>query len=93
MEATEFFLKTLSLPEFKSECKVEHVKVIRNPKTGKLFFKTELNEISGKVAKSLTDEELADSANLSISQCVSEDDGELFWMLHKVSSSNVVVTL
>ena len=85
------FTKTMSVSRFKSVNGISKINVIKNPKTEKLFFSCpDDSSISGKVAN-----ELDYSKDLSVSECVSTEDGSVFYMLHNAgdTSANVQQTL
>jgi hypothetical protein len=82
------FLRKLSLREFSAETKATSLNVVKNPKTGKIFFSTNIAGISGKVSNKY------DANKDSVLSECSDDEGEVFWMLHNPGEAvNVVATL
>lgn len=82
------FLQTTSLDKFKSLLDITQIDVIKNPKTGKLFFVSpDDSSVSGKIS-----EKFDSTASVSVSKCKDESDEE-FYMLHNTAESNVQFSL
>ena len=79
------FIRTFSIPAWKTSNSVSEIEIIENPNTGKLFFSTD-NGITGAVTEF--------NGEIAISQ-VAGSDGVEFFMIHKKGSKpdNVKATL
>ena len=86
METT--FINTYSIEQFKKLHDISEINIIKNPHTDKLFFTTD-SEIRGTVSTKFED---LIKDEKSISECADEN-GEVFWMIHKKQKDNVVVSL
>lgn len=80
------FKNTMSVAHFKQVHDVAGVEVIRNPHTNKLFWKAG-EHLSGKVA------EKGYQPHPAISQCIDQETGEEFMMLHAKGATNTVEVL
>jgi len=82
------FLETTSLAKFKDLLDITQIDVIKNPKTGKLFFvASDDNSVSGKISETFDS-----TASVSVSKC-QDAEGEEFYMLHNTAESNVQFSL
>lgn len=72
------FVETLSVEDFKSQHNVEKIEVKQNPHTGKCFFVYGIE--TGAVSEKFLKGEITCPV---ISQVVSPEDGEMFFMLHQ----------
>lgn len=79
------FTATVPVAEFKAEAGASVLQIIKNPHTGKVFFKC--GEMSGKVAQK------GYKPNPVVSTVVDTETGEEFYMLHNAANVNVVEEL
>lgn len=82
--STLTFLNTYSVSQFKTLVSADKVDIVRNPKTGKLFF------VAGSVSGSVSDGYKEDPV---VSHVQGDESTEPFYMVHKRSSENTVDTL
>lgn len=82
------FLKTWTIPQFKSDNKVEVIEIKRNERTGKCFFVfgIETGACSRKV-------ETGEVTMPVISQVCAAETGEMFYMLHQQGEGGGATTL
>lgn len=90
MENTLNFSETMTVQRFKDKHNVRQLDIIKNPKTGKMFFSCpDDSSISGKIS---TSDDW--KTNPAISRCTDTSSGETFWMLHKKGeAANVVESI
>lgn len=74
------FLNTQTLAQFKTQMQVDEIKVLRNEHTGKCFFA--YGSETGAVTSKYPDSPLTTPV---ISEVVSEESGETFFLLHNES--------
>ena len=85
-QAPIIYHETFTVEQFKDAHKDSKLTVVKNPKTGKLFF-TCGDVKAGAVSKNIT----ADS-NVVVSDVTITETGERLFMLHNQASNNVVMT-
>ena len=78
--------QTWTVEQFKDLHKDSELNVIKNPNTGKLFF------ICGDVKNGAVSKNVAESSTPVVSEVSDKTTGEVFFMLHARSKSNVVMT-
>jgi hypothetical protein len=80
--------RTLNVASFAAETKATKLDLVENPKTGKLFFVTDISTVSGKVSNTFDS-----TKDIRISHCTDTESNDSFWMLHNPGESpNVKAT-
>ena len=84
MENQLKFISTTDVADWKAKNNVSTIRIIKSPKTGKLFFVA--NDIQGAISTKGYDKTPV------VSLC-STPDGEQMYLLHNRQDNNVVATL
>lgn len=79
MDRNISFGRSLTLPQFKTECGASELGVKPNPKTGKFFFVC--GTTTGKVSTRISEAGRAEKPVVTL--CTSPEDEAPFWMLHE----------
>jgi len=82
------FTETWSVPEFKKRQGVTEIEILRNEKTGKLFFDYKFG--SGACSRKA---ETGEMDNPVISQVISATTGEQFYLLHQRGENGGATTI
>ena len=79
------YKSTWTIEQFKDLHKDSQLNVVKNPKTGKLFFTC--GDAQGAVSKNV-----AESGTPVVSEVSDKSTGEVFFMLHAQANNNVVMS-
>jgi len=82
------FGEKLSIEDFKTMHNGTSLKIVRNPKSDKLFM-----SINGKVVGAVSKNYDKDNPEKEIVELILEDTGESIWCLHNSNNDNVEETL
>jgi len=85
------FISSLGIEAFKASTNSTTIEIVKNPKTGKLFFVTDAG-IKGGLPAGTTEANLPEIMASPQISAVEGDKGQ-FYLLHKKQSNNVIMSL